>query len=357
MQSKVSVIIPVYNQEAFIGDCLDAVLMQDLEDIEVLCVNDGSTDQSLAILRRYACKDSRLVIIDQSNQGVAAARNIGIENASGEYLIFLDPDDYYPNSGVLRKLYNAAANNNALVSAGSFSIFDEEKNEIIYQFSDMLYGYTFSKEGFVSYSEYQFDYGFMRFLFKTDFLRGNNLLFPHYIRFQDPPFLVKALYKAQKFYAISDIVYRYRLGHQSFEWSIDRQLALLAGMADNLRYSKEKKLAKLHQLTLMRLECEYGGVFYWAIEEPEIFSALVRINSLIDIDLVSKEYLFTGMVGDSYLIKPLRQQILNGEKWRKDISDLQTAVLAERKDKESAWKELDEIKSYLPVKIALKIKK
>lgn len=356
MQPKVTVVIPVYNQEDFISACLDAVLAQDIKDIEVLCINDGSTDQSLKILKEYEQVDPRLTIIDQNNQGVAKARNIGIEKALGEYIIFLDPDDYYPNSEILSKLYNAAVNNNALISAGSFSIFDEEKNEIISEFSDLLYGYTFHEEGFVSYFDYQFDYGFMRFLFKTDFLRRNGFSFPCYKRFQDPPFLVQVLNAAEKFYAITDIVYCYRLGHQSFQWSIDRQLALLSGLADNLKFSKENNLAKLHLLTLMRLEQEYGGVFYWAIEEPEIFSALVNINALIDTDLIPEEYLSSGMISNSYLISPLRQQISNGEKWRQDISDLQAAVLSERKDKEIAWEKLDKVRKCLPVKIALRLK-
>ena len=91
---KISVVIPVYNVEKYLEQCLDSVIAQSFEDIEVICVNDGSTDSSLEILKRYANNDSRIKIISQKNKGAGAARNVGIENAAGEYVYFMDSDDY-----------------------------------------------------------------------------------------------------------------------------------------------------------------------------------------------------------------------------------------------------------------------
>ena len=91
---KISVVIPVYNVEKYLEQCLDSVIAQSFEDIEVICVNDGSTDSSLEILKRYADNDSRIKIISQKNKGAGAARNVGIENAAGEYVYFMDSDDY-----------------------------------------------------------------------------------------------------------------------------------------------------------------------------------------------------------------------------------------------------------------------
>ena len=82
---KVSVIVPVYNVEKYLKDCLDSVVNQTLEDIEIICVNDGSTDNSLAILEEYAEKDSRIKIITQENKGLGGARNTGLYHANGEY--------------------------------------------------------------------------------------------------------------------------------------------------------------------------------------------------------------------------------------------------------------------------------
>ena len=91
---KVSVIIPVYNTQFWLRECLDSVLRQTLGDFEVICVDDGSTDRSASILQEYAKKDARFRIIFQENQGQSAARNAGLKAARGEYIYFLDSDDY-----------------------------------------------------------------------------------------------------------------------------------------------------------------------------------------------------------------------------------------------------------------------
>lgn len=93
MESKVSVIIPVYNTELYLKECLQSVCRQSLTDIEILCINDGSTDGSLSILEFYAVQDSRIRIISQTNQGLSVARNEGIAAAKGQYIQFLDSDD------------------------------------------------------------------------------------------------------------------------------------------------------------------------------------------------------------------------------------------------------------------------
>ncbi len=94
LQPKISVIIPVYNSEKYIRKCLDSVILQTYEVYEILCINDGSTDNSLKILQEYAQKDSRIKIFNQENKGPAAARNCGLQNATGDYISFVDADDW-----------------------------------------------------------------------------------------------------------------------------------------------------------------------------------------------------------------------------------------------------------------------
>lgn len=91
---KFSIIIPIYNVQKYLPKCLDSLLNQTLTDIEIICINDGSTDNSLQILKNYANKDNRIKIITQQNQGVSVARNTGIDNATGEYVLFVDADDW-----------------------------------------------------------------------------------------------------------------------------------------------------------------------------------------------------------------------------------------------------------------------
>lgn len=92
---KVSIIVPVYNVEKYLSKCLDSLLSQTLKDIEIICINDGSTDNSLGILKKFAKKDSRIKIIDKQNEGVSVARNSGIAVSTGTYLMFLDADDWF----------------------------------------------------------------------------------------------------------------------------------------------------------------------------------------------------------------------------------------------------------------------
>lgn len=107
MSVKVSVIIPVYNVEQYIEECLVSAMNQTLKDIEIICVNDGTKDNSMDIVNRYAVDDQRIVIINKENGGLSSARNAGIAKSSGEYLYFLDSDDYIADN-MLEMLYNEA---------------------------------------------------------------------------------------------------------------------------------------------------------------------------------------------------------------------------------------------------------
>lgn len=100
----VSIIIPVYNVEQYLPQCLDSVLAQSYPNIEVICINDGSTDESLAILTSYSQKDKRLLVIDKENQGVSVARNVGIEQMKGDFVMFVDSDDWLDDDCIERVL-------------------------------------------------------------------------------------------------------------------------------------------------------------------------------------------------------------------------------------------------------------
>ena len=90
---KVSIIVPIFNVDKYLEACLDSLICQTLKDIEIICVNDGSTDNSLEILNQYQGKEKRLKIFSQENKGVSAARNLGLQIAKGDYILFVDADD------------------------------------------------------------------------------------------------------------------------------------------------------------------------------------------------------------------------------------------------------------------------
>ena len=124
----ISVIFPIYNVEEQLRRGIESVLEQTYKDFELLLVNDGSTDSSLHICREYAKKDSRIIVIDQINQGVSAARNTGIENAKGQWIAFVDPDDYiHPN--YLLRLMSVVSETGADIAVCNYHIVHEEFDE------------------------------------------------------------------------------------------------------------------------------------------------------------------------------------------------------------------------------------
>ncbi|MBR6911011.1 MAG: glycosyltransferase [Candidatus Methanomethylophilaceae archaeon] len=251
---KISVIVPVYNKEQYIEKCIESIVSQKLQEIEIICINDGSTDRSLSKLRELEEHNSNLRVIDQSNQGVGAARNNGIQSSRGEYISFMDADDFYPDNDTLGKLYRKAKENNALICGGSFSSL--KNGDVITEYEGMYSGYTFEKEGMMDYSEYQYDFGFQRFIYSRRLLMDNGIKFPNLIRFQDPPFLVDAMIHAGEFYAVREPTYRYREDYKSVGWNLVKKTDMLKGLIHNLKASKEK-YQKLNELTYRRLTSEY----------------------------------------------------------------------------------------------------
>lgn len=125
MLSLVSIIIPAYNVGRYIGKCLDSVLSQTYRNIEVIIINDGSKDDSLSIIQAYAAKDHRVRLIDKPNEGVSVARNKGLEAAQGDFILFVDGDDWI-DENMLERLMAMAVSNNSDYVGGGFVFEDIE---------------------------------------------------------------------------------------------------------------------------------------------------------------------------------------------------------------------------------------
>lgn len=123
----ISIVIPVYNIEKYIKICLDSLISQTFQDYEIICVNDGSKDNSLLILEEYSRKYSRIKVISQENSGSGAARNRGLREAEGKYIQFLDGDDYFEPQ-MLEKLYNLAEKHSAEIAVCSSRKVDDDGN-------------------------------------------------------------------------------------------------------------------------------------------------------------------------------------------------------------------------------------
>ena len=203
MCTKISVIIPVYNVEEYLEQCLDSVINQPLEDIEVICINDGSTDNSLEILEEYAKKDYRIKIINKKNEGIGVARNIGIDHAKGKYIIFLDSDDWLKNNA-FKNLYDIIILDNIDILIFKILPYDENSDKFFKRDDYELLGLeNLFKEDFVTYKDIKediFNISVVAYnkIYKKSFLDKHNLKFPERLIFEDNPFFFDAIINAKK---------------------------------------------------------------------------------------------------------------------------------------------------------------
>ena len=215
---EISVIIPVYNVEKYLKECLDSVVNQTFKDIEIMCVNDGSSDGSLTILKQYADRDNRIKIITQKNQGLGAARNTGLKKAKGKYIYFIDSDDYI-NVKTLEKLYNNIISNNSDMVLFKFQSFGGDKN--IYKqgegfklgndYSNLSFNYNDIKRHVLNSA-----YSACLKLYKKEFLDSfDDFYFYEGLLFEDVPFHVKAMLRASKLSYVNESLYYYRQNEDS----------------------------------------------------------------------------------------------------------------------------------------------
>ena len=237
----VTVIIPTYNCSLYIKQSINSVLNQTLKNIEIIIIDDCSTDNTLKLI---PISDKIKIIKNNCHLGAGKSRNYGLIHASGQFIAFLDGDDFYPNKTSLEKLYNTAILNGANIIGGSLFIIDEKTQLEIHNFP----GQFFLESGFLKYSDYQHDGGFYRFLYRKDFLLSNNIFFRNLQRMQDPVFFVESMVASNYFYAIPDFVYAYRKNHKMVNWNAQSVTDKLIAISLILKISKVKKLPHLHYL-------------------------------------------------------------------------------------------------------------
>lgn len=232
----VSVIIPVYNKDRYLKDCLDSICHQSLLDIEIICINDCSTDESLNILQDCAECDSRIKVINfEQNKGVSVARNAGIEQAEGEYISFVDADDYI-SVDFLEGLYRNS--NNADIVRGTICEVQNGK------FS--MPGWQVSSVSFLE-NPANFIYGFTSAIYKKAFIKANRIVFPKNICcLEDPYFLIWAVAKCKTFTTYESAKYYYRILEKK-EIRVD---FVIEGIFAILELLKHLGLSKKHYLTV-----------------------------------------------------------------------------------------------------------
>ena len=214
---RISVIVPVYNCEDYLEESLGSILKQTFNDIEVICIDDGSTDDSLGILNEMASSDSRIQVFPQENQGAGAVRNYGMKKASGDYVYFFDADDYLLKEGLEKAYSNAIRNDSDIV----FFKFDQYKDNKFLTHSGPYIELQFKGADFDNFTFDWHDYRTGPFtgpfapwlkLYKKEFLDAYDCFrFPNDLNHNDVPFHVMTFLKASKISFVPEHLYRYRI--------------------------------------------------------------------------------------------------------------------------------------------------
>ena len=200
---KVSVIIPVYNTEKYLKRCLDSLVMQTLENIEIICINDGSTDKSLDILKEY---ESNIVIINQENQGQSVARNKGLEIAKGEYIGFVDSDDWV-DVDYFEKLYKTAKKHDADIAATGIIRLHKFGKKYHIKFTEEIVTDDVNKK-FELCEVPDKSYVWNK-IYKRESLLNNNIKFVENMIFEDCIFTPQVLHKLDKLVTVPNVYYYY----------------------------------------------------------------------------------------------------------------------------------------------------
>lgn len=208
---KISIIIPVYNVEKYLEECLESIITQTLSDIEILCINDGSIDNSPTILNKFAQKDNRVIIINKENGGYASAINTGIEIAKGDFLQIVESDDYC-DSKMCEAMYSKISQTDADLITADFYFLNGNKTKIckflrdedaeIEEYSIQTHPYIISKQAYPWKS-----------LYRTSFIKENNIrmLQDGNGAYEDQPWNATILSLANKMLYINKPFYYYRL--------------------------------------------------------------------------------------------------------------------------------------------------
>ncbi len=222
---KLSIIIPVYNVEDYISNCLESILNQSFKDFEVICVNDGSTDNSLSILQDYKAKDDRIIIIDKKNEGSGVARNAGLSIAKGEYVYFVDGDDWLEANALEKAVLKSNELNTDILIFGGLSYYEGKgqnggysANKLPKKYLDKVFS---AKE--IKKDIFKFPSTAWTKLYKRDFLVKNNIKFQDIKAGQDQLPFFHSMIKAERIALLPENLYCYRKNRKGAVTSVKKK--------------------------------------------------------------------------------------------------------------------------------------
>ena len=282
---KVSVIVPAYNSEKHISKCLFSLIKQTLDDIEIIIVNDGSTDDTSKVISLFEKSDSRIKVIHQENQKQGSARNRGFEIAKGEYIGFVDSDDWV-DLDFFEKLYLSAKKYNSDISLGTnVRTGGNKKNKK---------RLNITEEKFVTTIEEKFDIGKQaknpcptNKIYKSSFLKNNNIKWPEGVYCEDKLYTLQAVYYANGIVSVPNVCYYYfRNPNSTVNTKTQKHLKKLIEDKNNanravLSFLKEKNI-------------QVGDKDFWAISKKIKFLGITLL--VVKESIKTKKYLLFGFI-------------------------------------------------------------
>ncbi len=274
---KVSIILPVYNVQGYLPRCLKSLIDQTLKDIEIICVNDASTDDSLAILECFARKDKRIKIINQENGGPGVARNNGIQAATGEYIGFIDPDDWVKED-MYEKLYNQAKKLNSDIVICDYVRYQSWTNRILeHNFFEKAVKYikaepvevesgkNIDRETLLDTLLISPCYSWNR-IYRRSLLQKNNIRFTDNMCYEDCPFILQSHILAKNVSFLDYAGYNYILRKQSIVRSYTKKYLDFFEITEKLEQIlteqnlRDRMALNLHYFKTMNMAWTYGNV-------------------------------------------------------------------------------------------------
>lgn len=287
----ISVIVPVYNIERYLPRCIDSILDQTYKNWEAIFINDGSTDNSLIILEKYKKRDERIKIIDKKNAGSGAARNDGIESSKGEYIAFLDSDDWYEKN-FLEKLYNNLIENNSDVAMCNpkmtYDNITKNKKINTYFFNEIELNKTPEKILWILAMPVVWNK-----LYKKEIIIKNRIKFPNCSFCEDVEFLYKTFLYVNKVSKVEDTLYNYYQREDSVtkkikEESIDQVYQVLKNIENYIKNNFKNKL-KFFYLYKIQFIYSISITLLSKIDNDKSLKKKINIKNNLEIKTLNKK--------------------------------------------------------------------
>ncbi|MBQ3695902.1 MAG: glycosyltransferase [Alphaproteobacteria bacterium] len=341
MVPKVSVVLPVFNADDILGNCLDSVLFQTLSDFEVICVDLGSSDNTFGVLSTYAMLDNRVKVISKDKISFAEARNEGIKCAQGEFVAFLEQDNVYATNNVLETLYEVAKLNDANVCMGECAKLNLAQGKVYQPFKEDS-GLIFKANMWMDYEYCQFDEGYQRGIYNRSFLNKNHICFNQYAFGDTSNFLVHVMQLAKKFYALHKVICVKVCNPQEiFHWTKEKVVSRWKSIIDNLKIADTNNYHQLKNSSLIKLQEFFPVVMKFCENETERLD-LLRMTAFLYADVQAKVSIIVPVYNEEKYLRHCLDSLVGQTLKEIEIicvddgsQDASLAILKEYADKDS----------------------